>query len=102
MDEDHEPIPEIPLRMAPESSKAKALVDGNYGYSAAGDQHKLGGKPDWIQGDDTPKCRECGELMGFYGQLDHLGSIEQLNDAGMIYVFLCRDCYTTEAILQYG
>jgi hypothetical protein len=93
MFDDHEPIPEIPLRMAPESSKVKAQVDGTFGNMfAAGDGHKLGGKPDWIQGDETPKCPECREQMEFYGQFDHLGSIEALNDAGMIYVFLCRDC----------
>lgn len=40
--------------------------------------------------------------MDFYGQLDHLGSVEGLQDAGMIYVFLCRECYTTEALLQYS
>ena len=39
--------------------------------------------------------------MDFYGQLDHLGSVEGLKDGGMIYVFLCRECYTTEAVLQF-
>jgi hypothetical protein len=97
---DYEPIPEIPLRTAPESSKAKAVVAGNYGYSEAGDKHQLGGTPDWIQSDEPPACPECGEPMDFYGQLDHLGSVESLRDCGMIYVFLCRVCYTTEAVLQ--
>ncbi|MGL6074675.1 MAG: hypothetical protein ACRC8S_10985 [Fimbriiglobus sp.] len=100
--EEREAIPEIPLRMAPETSKAKALVAGNYGYQEAGDRHKLGGQPDWIQADETPDCPECSEAMEFYGQLDHLGSVEGLQDLGMIYVFLCRECYTTEAILQYS
>ena len=100
--DDREPIPEIPLRMAPKSSKAKAIVAGTFGHQEAGDRHKLGGNPDWIQGDETPNCPECSESMEFYGQLDHLGSVESLQDAGMIYVFLCRDCYTTEAVLQYS
>jgi hypothetical protein len=99
---DREPIPEIPLRMAPETSKAKALVEGTFGYLTAGERHKLGGKSDWIQNDDTPDCPECGEPMEFYGQLDHLGSVELLRDMGMIYVFLCRECYTTKAVLQFG
>jgi hypothetical protein len=100
--ENREPIPEIPLRLAPDSSKAKAIVAGGYGYQEAGDRHKLGGEPDWIQVDETPECPECGEPMEFYGQLDHLGSIEGLKDGGMIYVFLCRECYATEAVLQYS
>lgn len=99
--EDREPIPEIPLRMVPETSKAKALVTGTFGHEEAGTQHKLGGKPDWIQEDETPECSECEEPMEFYGQLDHLGSVEGLNDNGMIYVFVCRECYTTEAVLQF-
>jgi hypothetical protein len=96
-----EAIPEIQLKMIPESTKAKAVVEGNYGYQEAGDRHKLGGTPDWIQSDETPTCPECRERMDFYGQLDHLGSIEPLRDCGMIYVFICRECYTTEAILQF-
>ncbi len=99
---DREPIPEIPLRMAPKTSKVKALVNGTFGHSEAGDGHKLGGSPDWIQGDETPDCTECSEPMGFYGQLDHLGSVESLQDMGMIYVFVRRECYTTEAVLQYS
>jgi len=101
MSGDLEPLPEIPLRLAPESSKAKAVVEGGFGYSPAGDRHKLGGRPDWIQGDETPDCPECEGPMDFYAQLDHLGSLEALQDNGMIYVFLCRECYTTEAVLQY-
>ena len=100
--EDRDPIPEIPLQMSPVTSKAKALVEGNYGQLAAGDRHKLGGKPDWIQGDETPECSECGESMEFYGQLDHLGNVEALKDLGMIYVFVCRDCYITDTVLQYS
>jgi hypothetical protein len=96
-----ESIPEIPLKMVPESTKAQAVVRGNHGYTEAGDGHKLGGTPDWIQSDETPDCPECGEPMDFYGQLDHLGSVESLRDSGMIYVFLCRECYTTAAILQH-
>ena len=100
--DDREPIPEIPLRMAPESSKAKALVAGTFGHEEAGDRHKLGGHPDWIPGNETPDCPDCSEPMAFYGQLDHLGSVEGLQDPGMIYVFVCRECYTTEAVLQYS
>jgi hypothetical protein len=97
-----EPIPEISLKMVPECSKAHAVVNGSFGYSEAGNGHKLGGSPDWIQSDETPDCPECGEPMDFYGQLDHLGSIESLKDEGMIYVFLCRECYATETVLQFN
>jgi hypothetical protein len=97
-----EPIPEIPLNMVPESSKAKSVVADTHGYMEAGDNHKIGGSPDWIQGDETPNCSECDEAMDFHAQLDHLGSLESLRDAGMIYVFVCRECYTTQAVLQFS
>lgn len=99
---DRTPIPEIPLLMSPKSSNAKAIVSGSFGHQQAGDKHKLGGDPDWIQGDETPECSECCEPMEFYGQFDHLGDIESLKDFGMIYVFLCRECYTTESVLQFS
>lgn len=98
---DLDPIPLIPLRMVPDTALTRALVAGSYGREPAGDRHKLGGRPDWIQGDETPDCAECGGPMDFYGQLDHLGSVEGLRDLGMIYVFLCRECYTTAALLQH-
>ncbi len=98
---DRQPIPEIPLRMAPESAVAKVLVEGGYGLEP-GDRNKLGGDPDWLQGDETPDCPVCGEPMEFYGQLDHLGGVEALKDCGMVYVFLCRECYTTKAVLQFS
>jgi hypothetical protein len=99
MDE-REPLPEIRLKMLPDTPETITLVKGS-GREAAGDRHKLGGDPDWIQAEETPSCGECDEPMTFYGQLDHLGDVEGLKDDGMIYVFLCRECYTTEAVLQY-
>lgn len=63
-----EPIPEISLKLIPESSKARAVVNGDFGYSEAGNGNKLGGSPDWIQSDETPDCQECGEPMDFYGE----------------------------------
>ena len=66
-----------------------------------GFRHKIGGSPDWIQGEETPKCPECGLPMSFYGQLDSLGEDFDIGDCGMIYVFLCEDCLTTVSIMQY-
>ena len=82
-----------------------------------GKRTKLGGEPDWIQGDDTPVCASCGEAMIFVAQID---SIEQDNehnplgrdglgradyeymfgDVGMIYVFFCFDCCRSACVDQ--
>ncbi|HYN23141.1 MAG TPA: hypothetical protein VE078_19435, partial [Thermoanaerobaculia bacterium] len=65
-----------------------------------GKRSKLGGEPAWIENDDTPRCTDCQQTMTFYGQLDSIGDAINLADCGMIYVFVCFDCYECQAILQ--
>lgn len=65
-----------------------------------GKRNKLGGSPDWLQGDDTPVCPSCGKRMTFYGQLDSINDRIMIDDAGMIYVFYCFDCGVTNALAQ--
>jgi hypothetical protein len=81
-----------------------------------GRRTKLGGLPDWIQHDETPRCKECKGRMFFVAQID---SIEHLalnnpfgfdrktplrkwifSDTGMIYVFYCFECNRPECLLQ--
>ncbi|HWY30674.1 MAG TPA: hypothetical protein VNX46_07980, partial [Candidatus Acidoferrum sp.] len=80
------------------------------GRDNLGLRSKLGGDPDWVQGNDTPVCSECGEAMTFIGQIDsidHKGDhnphrqkhCEQdfmFGDVGIIYVFFCFDCSTPQ------
>ncbi len=40
--------------------------------------------------------------MTFYGQLDSVGDTICLADVGMIYIFVCFDCFTTRSVLQSG
>lgn len=76
------------------------------GFEFAGDgvgrRHKLGGVPDWVQSAEAPTCPDCHALMTFYGQLDSVGDSICLADVGMIYVFVCFDCFTTTSLLQSG
>src|SRR5947208_1914817 len=77
---------------------------------------KLGGKPDWIQGDETPECEECGEPMYFVAQIDSMEHRNEHNplmgeppkhidfmfgDVGMIYVFYCFDRLQVSSLQQY-
>ncbi|WP_444918308.1 hypothetical protein [Microbulbifer sp. JMSA003] len=51
-------IPEIKLVASPESAEAKKAIGFKYN-DEAGFGHKIGGHPDFVQGeDDWPKC--CG------------------------------------------
>ena len=76
---------------------------------------KLGGKPDWIQSDETPECDECGEPMAFVAQIDSVEHQNEHNpivqertkhidfmfgDVGMIYVFYCFDCAQVRSLTQ--
>jgi len=94
-------IPEIPLVLNP-GPEAKSFVGFKWAGGDVGRRNKLGGDPDWMQAAQVPTCRDCGELMTFYGQLDSIGDQICLADVGMIYVFVCFDCFTTASILQCG
>ena len=78
---------------------------------------KLGGKPNWLQGDETPVCPHCNDKMSFIGQLDSIEheakanphSIDALSgkqqymfgDAGILFTFLCFECSEPKTILQF-
>ena len=48
-------IPEIQLTMNPKSPEARGIIGFKWN-STAGRAHKIGGQPDWLQGDETPEC----------------------------------------------
>ena len=90
------PLPE--LRLVPHEADL-AKVDINIDQAARA-LCKIGGVPDWIQYPETPQC--CGREMLFYGQFDsNLGDPYNLADAGIIYVFFCEECYSTQSVLQF-
>jgi hypothetical protein len=94
-------IPEIELTPTPRSDDAKRAVGFKWADKRMGHRHKLGCHPDWIQKDATPRC-SCGKTMTFYGQLDSIGDEHAIADCGMIYVFLCFDCFEAKSVVQSG
>jgi hypothetical protein len=62
-------------------------------------RHRLGGRPDFIEGEEIPVCA-FGNPMTFYAQLDSVSEECMLADRGMIYVFVCFNCFETKAVLQ--
>lgn len=82
--------PDIEQLVAAGLSKA-STADANF---------KLGGHPDWIQGPNDVVC--CHKRSIFYGQFDsNIGGDFNIGDAGMIYVFICDDCWTSRSIVQF-
>lgn len=92
-------LPAIPLMPAPETDEAREVIGFRWADSEVGKRHRIGGEPDWLQGEDVPSCR-CGKPMDFYGQLDSVGDKACLADCGLIYVFVCWDCFETRSVLQ--
>jgi hypothetical protein len=95
-------FPEIPLSPSPATPDARAVIGFKWAAENVGHRHKLGGDPDWLQGADVPSCLACREAMTFYGQLDSVGDKMTLADVGIVYVFVCFDCYETKSVLQSG
>ena len=97
-------IPEIRLVPQAETDEAASLLERpQFLDPSIGERHRLGGTPDFLRADSWPSCVSCGAQMTFYAQLDALPSGGfDLADAGLIYVFVCFDCFTARAVLQSG
>ena len=114
------PKTRIPKRLRQYAIRLKRLPDGHHldfdvcDGAVIGLRSKLGGDPDWLQGEATPKCKHCGKRMSFIGQID---SVEHdvgknphrrpfreqefvFGDVGFIYVFFCFRCLHPAAVFQ--
>ena len=92
-------IPPFRLVAEPLSEEATGLLPFKWAGGDVGKRHRLGGRPDGFAEDDYPKCG-CGEKMSFYGQLDSINDDYVLADCGMIFVFVCFDCFETKSVLR--
>lgn len=65
----------------------------------AGRKNKLGGKPAWVQDDETPDCPKCTKQMGFVLQLASDSHVTYA-DMGMLYAFACPECKISASLVQ--
>ncbi len=107
-------LPEFRVTLTRLAPGETAYPPGDHSFD--GRRTKLGGAPDWEQGDEHPNCPECGEPMSFVAQIDSVEHEKRNNphgrpvlgddqhwmfgDVGMIYVFFCFDCIETAAVMQ--
>jgi hypothetical protein len=82
------------------NEEAQGLEKFKWAGDGVGDRNKLGGTPDFLQGDEYPVCDDCKKKMDFYAQLDSLNDEFIIADCGMIYVFMCFECVETKSIIQ--
>jgi hypothetical protein len=92
-------IPPFKLRPEPQGDAAASLPRFKWAAPEIGSRHKLGGTPDFLQKTEYPSC-SCRKPMTFYAQLDSINDEIALADCGMIYVFVCFDCFETKSFLQ--
>ena len=92
-------IPKIKLIPNPESKEAKSAL-GYKWNDEAGKRHFLGGKPNGVEESDYPNCKDCGEKMTFYAQIDSIGENFDLADCMVIHTYVCFDCFTVESQLK--
>ena len=92
-------LPEIALQLKPATASGEAAIGFRWADGNIGLRSKIGGLPNWIQGEEIPIC-SCGNPMSFYGQLDSVGDSICIADCGMIYTFVCFDCFTSASVLQ--
>ena len=92
-----------PFRLVPQplTDEAASLAPFKWAPKGVGTRHKLGGTPDWIGERETRLC-SCGQEMTFYAQLDSINDEFVLADCGMVYVFVCFDCFEVQSVLQSG
>ena len=89
-----------PFRLTPEplDESAASMVPFKWAGGEIGKRHQLGGVP-MLFHRELPIC-SCDKPMSFYGQLDSINDEFVLADCGMIFVFVCFDCFETKSILQ--
>ena len=93
-------IPRIPLIPQPDSDEGRRVLGFKWAEKMVGKRHQIGGAPGFLQEAHIPHCKNCSHPMTFYAQLDSLGDDVVLADCGMIYVFVCMDCFEVIAFTQ--
>jgi hypothetical protein len=93
-------IPPFKLTPEPQSDEARHLPKFKWAAGDIGNRHRLGGKPDFLQNEQWPNCPNGHGKMTFYGQLDSINDEICIADCGLIYVFICFDCYAAISIVQ--
>ncbi|MFH9656795.1 hypothetical protein ACH4NF_00525 [Streptomyces sp. NPDC017248] len=80
---------------APEYGRAREEWAAAHGRPATSVLGQLGGRPAWLQGDETPSCASCAAPMPLIVQLeegpDH-GTAMNFGGSGSAYAFACAPC----------
>ncbi|GAA2790986.1 hypothetical protein GCM10010505_18270 [Kitasatospora aburaviensis] len=79
----------------PDYGRARAAWAARTGNATSAVLGQLGGRPDWLQFDETPSCSSCARPMSFVAQLQEgPDPITAMNfgGGGRAYAFVCEPC----------
>jgi hypothetical protein len=92
-------IPPFKLVPEPLSEEARSLPKFRWAGKEVGTRHQLGGEPRFLQPTPWPDCPSGHGKMSFYGQFDSINDDISIADVGMVYIFICFDCFEAKAIV---
>jgi hypothetical protein len=93
-------VPPFRLTLEPLNDEARHLPRFKWASKEIGNRHQLGGEPQFLQSEQWPSCAGGHGKMTFYGQLDSVNDDICIADCGMVYIFMCFDCYQAISIVQ--
>ncbi len=93
-------IPPFKLNPEPLSDEARHMSKFKWASKEIGTRHRLGGEPQHFDKEQWPSCSGGHGKMTFYGQLDSINDDICIADCGIVYVFLCFDCYRAIAVVS--
>jgi hypothetical protein len=93
-------IPTIKLELKRTKESENLKLGFEWAYKQIGNRWKIGGEPDWIQSSPKIICNECNQEMTFYAQLDSINDEIMIKDCGLIFVFVCFNCFVVKSFIQ--
>jgi hypothetical protein len=99
MEDEMRSIPPFKLTPVPMTPEAKALPGFKWASPEVGKRHQLGGEPTLLRPMEEQVCSN-GHVMTFYAQLDSINDDIVLADVGLVFVFVCFECFETKSVLQ--
>jgi hypothetical protein len=93
-------VPTFKLVPEPLDEAARKSPGFKWASKEMGTRHQLGGEPNFLQAQMWPNCPACRKQMTFYAQLDSISDEICIADCGMVYVFVCFDCFQTTSLIH--
>ncbi len=93
-------LPEFKITLTPVSEEAKQKMGFKWADADVGTRSKFGGVPDLTHERPCPICPSCDAEMTFVSQLDSVGDDLEFADVGLLFTYLCFDCFEAVSFIE--